>query len=78
MFETKVREIIAEKLGIAVEDLNDDDDLLDDLGANSLDAVEIVMDIEDALGISIDDSQIIECRHIGEICEKIGKLCGEA
>ncbi len=78
MFETKVREIIADKLGVPVEDLNDDDDLLDDLGASSLDAVEIVMDIEDALGITIEDSQIIECRHIGEICEMIGKLYKEA
>ena len=74
MFETKVKEIIAEKLGLTVEDLNDDDDVLDDLGASSLDVVEIVMDIEDALGITIEDSQIIECRHIGDICEMINRI----
>ena len=74
MFETKVKEIIAEKLGLTVEELNDDDDVLDDLGASSLDVVEMVMEIEDALGISIEDSQIIECRRIGDICEMINRM----
>lgn len=76
MFETKVKEIIATQLGLNVEDLNDDDNVLDDLGASSLDVVEIVMKIEDTLGISIEDSQIIEYRHIGEICEMINSICG--
>ena len=74
MFETKVKEIIADKLGLAIDDLNDDDDVIDDLGAGSLDVVEIVMEIEDALGITVEDSQIIECRHIGEICEMINRM----
>ncbi len=74
MFETKVKEIIADKLGLEIADLNDDDDVIDDLGASSLDVVEMVMEIEDALGITIDDRQIVECRHIGEICEMINRL----
>ena len=74
MFETKVKEIIADKLGLDIADLNDDDDVIDDLGASSLDVVEMVMEIEDALGIAIDDRQIVECRHIGEICEMINRL----
>jgi len=71
MFASKVREIIARRLGLEPEDLNDDDDLLDDLGASSLDAVEIVCEIEDVFGISATDSQIIENRTVGEICDAV-------
>lgn len=71
MFEEKVREIIARHVGVDPELLNDDDDILDDLGASSLDAIEIVCEIEDTFGIKIDDAQIIDNRHVGDACSFI-------
>ena len=76
MFENKVKEIIANQLGLTIDELNDDDDVLDDLGASSLDVIEMVMEIENVLGITIEDAQIIECRHIGDICDMINRICG--
>ena len=74
MFENKVREIIAAHVGKSVEELNDDDDIVDDLGASSLDIVEIIIEIEDTLGVAIDDAIILDCRHVGEACEMINHL----
>ena len=53
----KVKEIIVKELKVDAEKVTLDARLKDDLGADSLDAVEIVMDIEDAFGIEIDDSE---------------------
>ena len=53
----KIREIIAEQLGADVNDITMDTDLMKDLEADSLDAVEIIMAIEDEYGIEIPDEQ---------------------
>jgi acyl carrier protein len=54
--ETKVRKIIAEKLtGVDIEDVVPEASLVDDLGADSLALVELVMSIEEAFDIDIDD-----------------------
>ena len=74
MFETKVREIIAAHVGKSVEELHDDDDIVDDLGASSLDVVEMVVDIEDTFGIKVEDARIIECRHVGEVVAAVARM----
>jgi len=71
MFETKIKEIIAAQLGMKIDDLNDDDDIMDDLGASSLDIVEIVVEIEDVFGITVEDSAILENRRVGDACRYI-------
>lgn len=53
----KIRDIIAEQLGVDVDDITMDTDLMKDLEADSLDAVEIIMAIEDEYGIEIPDDQ---------------------
>ena len=55
-------------------ELNDDDNILEDLGASSLEIVEMTCEIEDTLGITIDDAQIIECRSIRDVCEMIESM----
>ena len=52
----KVRDIIVETLGCDAEQVTMDASLADDLGADSLASVELVMALEEATGISIDDS----------------------
>ena len=71
MTREKVIEIIAKIIDKDEELIHDDDDIFDDLGANSLDVIEIVVDVENAFGIVIDETAVIECRHVGEFCELI-------
>ena len=53
--EDKVRKIIVEQLDISEEDIHPESSFKDDLGADSLDTVELVMALEDEFGIEIPD-----------------------
>jgi acyl carrier protein len=55
--EDRIREIIAEKLEIGVEQVADGAKFIDDLGADSLDVVELIMTLEDEFDIEISDEQ---------------------
>ena len=52
----------------------EDSNLKDDLGADSLDAVEIIMDIEDEFNIQIDDSEAENIKTVGDIVKYIEAL----
>lgn len=58
----KVKEIVADELHITVDEIADDADIIEDLGADSLAVVSILMNIEDELGISIPDEVSVELR----------------
>ena len=60
----KVRDIIVEQLGVDADEVNGSASFTDDLGADSLDIVELVMAFEEEFGIEIPD----------EAAEKIGKV----
>jgi acyl carrier protein len=53
--EQKVAEIIAEQLGVEVSEVTPEASFVDDLGADSLDTVELVMALEEEFGIEIPD-----------------------
>ena len=53
--EQKVKEIVAEQLGVAIEEVKNESSFQDDLGADSLDTVELVMALEEAFGTEIPD-----------------------
>jgi len=53
--ETKVKAIIAEQLGVEESEVTDNASFVDDLGADSLDTVELVMALEEEFGIEIPD-----------------------
>ena len=61
--EKKVNDVLNDVLGIAYSEIRDDAVLKDDLGADSLDEVEIIMGLEHEFGISIPDEKI----HSNEI-----------
>ena len=51
----RVRAIIAEQLGVKIEEVTDNASFVEDLGADSLDTVELVMALEEEFGIEIPD-----------------------
>jgi acyl carrier protein len=53
--EDKIKEIIVEQLGVAAEEVVPEASFIDDLGADSLDIVELVMAIEEEWGLEIPD-----------------------
>lgn len=56
--EKKVNDVLNDVLGIAYSEIKDDAVLADDFGADSLDAVELVMELEHEFGISIPDEKM--------------------
>lgn len=63
----KVREIIAEQLGVDENDVTMDTHLMKDLEADSLDAVEIIMAIEDEYGIEIPDEDAEKFQSVSDL-----------
>lgn len=53
--EDKVKKIIGEKLGVDVAEITDESSLVDDLGADSLDLVELIMSLEEGFDIEVPD-----------------------
>lgn len=70
----KVKDIIVKELKVDANKVTLDASLKDDLGADSLDAVEIVMDIEDEFGIQIDDTKAESITTIGDLVQYIEEL----
>ncbi len=62
----KVRAIIAEQLGVKPEEVTDSASFVDDLGADSLDTVELVMALEEEFGIEIPDEDAEKMTSVGE------------
>lgn len=55
--EQRVKKIVAEQLGVAESDIKNESSFVDDLGADSLDTVELVMALEDEFEMEIPDEQ---------------------
>ena len=62
----KIRALIAEQLDFSEDDITIDSALIEDLGADSLDVVDLVMSIEDEFEIEVPDEAIENMRTIGD------------
>jgi acyl carrier protein len=63
---SKVKKIVADHLGIDEVKVTDDSSFIDDLGADSLDTVELVMAFEEEFGTEISDSQAEKILTVGD------------
>jgi len=75
----RVRSIIAEQLGVKLEEVTDAASFIEDLGADSLDTVELVMALEEEFGIEIPDEDAEKMTTVGDAIKYIDtKAAGSA
>ncbi len=71
--EERVIDIVAEQLGVEKDKITRDTHFVNDLGADSLDTVELVMELEEEFDISIPEDQAEKIQRVGEAIEYIEK-----
>lgn len=62
----RIKALITEQLGVNASQVTDEADLINDLGADSLDVVELTMTLEEEFGFSITDDEMEGCNTVGE------------
>lgn len=67
----KVKKIIVEQLGVAENTINTEASFLDDLGADSLDIVELIMALEEEFDIEIPDADAEKVSTVGDVVDYI-------
>ncbi|WP_126992790.1 acyl carrier protein [Thermosipho globiformans] len=67
----KIREIIADQLGVDIEEVTDEKSLTEDLGADSLDMVDLVMAFEDEFGVKVEDSDLSKINTVKDVIDLI-------
>lgn len=67
----KVKKIIVEQLGVEEEDIAMESSFIDDLGADSLDIVELIMALEEEFDIEIPDSEAEKITIVGDAVDYI-------
>lgn len=67
----KIKAIIADKLSVNADDVTNDASFIDDLGADSLDIVELIMALEDELEMEIPDEEAEKFVTVGDVVEYV-------
>lgn len=70
----KIQEMLAEALNLSVSQVTPDAKILDDLGADSLDVVELLSRLEDELGITIPEEDVEGLVTVADVANEIEKL----
>ncbi|MBU6327868.1 MAG: acyl carrier protein [Verrucomicrobia bacterium] len=69
--EDRVKDIIVEQLGVSAEQVTIDAKFIEDLGADSLDTVELVMAFEEEFGIEVPDDEAEKLLSVGDVVRYI-------
>lgn len=69
----RIRGLVSEQLGLSLAEVTPDANILDDLGADSLDVVEMVMAIEEVFDIEIPDEDAEGMRTIGDVEDYVSR-----
>jgi acyl carrier protein len=73
----KVTEIIVTKLGVEDSQVTDDANFTKDLGADSLDTVELIMEFEKHFNVSIEDSDAEKIQTVGDVVKYLTEKLGD-
>ncbi len=71
MDKNKILELIANQLNKSVDELTEDKEFVKDLGADSLDIVEMFMSLEDEYNITVSDEEAVKIKTIGDVIKLI-------
>ena len=74
MYFDKVREALAKQFELDPDRITLETNLIDDLGADSLDVVELIMSLEDEFGVSISDEDAAQLYTVGRIVDYLENL----
>ena len=69
--EQRVKKIVAEQLGVNEAEIKNESSFVEDLGADSLDTVELVMALEDEFGLDIPDEEADKIKTVGDAVKYI-------
>ncbi len=72
--EQRVKEIIAEQMSVSVDQITPEAKFIEDLGADSLDIVELVMALEEEFGQEIPDEEAEKLQNVGDVIKYIEEL----
>ena len=75
--EERVIDIVTEQLGVSRDQIKDDTSFVNDLGADSLDTVELVMELEEEFDINIPDDAAEKIQTVGQAIEHIKQIIEE-
>lgn len=67
----KIQEMLAEQLSVDADKVTPEASIIDDLGADSLDVVEMLMELENEFGVNVPDEKAQELKTVGDIVKFI-------
>ena len=73
----KMKPVIAEQLGVDIDKITPEASFIDDLGADSLDMVELILAIEEEYGFEVSEEDATKISTVGEAIEYIKNAIGE-
>lgn len=69
----QIKQLLANELRLPVEKITDDSAILEDLGADSLDVVEMLMSLEETFNITVPDEDVLQLKTVRSIAEYVEK-----
>jgi acyl carrier protein len=70
-FEQRIKDIIIEQLGVTADQVTPEAKFIEDLGADSLDTVELVMALEEEFGLEIPDDEAEKLQSVGDVIKHV-------
>ena len=69
----KVKKLLAEQLNISADTITENSKVIEDMGADSLDVVEMLMILEDEFNVTVSDEESLQLKTVGDIVKLIDK-----